>query len=130
MLQHQRVQGNTSSGEIRYINILWDGGSTLSFITCVKAKEMNLTSRGTVGLQIVKIGGIIEEIESPRYELDLRDKYGNDARFTVMGIEKISTDIVAVNLPALKNVFKGINLNQLKRPKSRCFAVDRRIPNL
>ena len=36
MLQLQRVQGNTSSGEIRYINILWDGGSTLSFLNCVK----------------------------------------------------------------------------------------------
>ena len=79
---------------------------------------MNLTSRGTVRLQIVKIGGIIEKIVSPRYEFDLRDKYGNDVRFTVMGIEKISRDIVAVNLPALKNVCKGINLYQLERPKS------------
>ena len=66
--------------------------STLSFITCVKAKEMNLVSRWTVRLQIVKIGGIIEDIESPRYDMDLRDKYGNEVRFMVMGIEKISTD--------------------------------------
>ena len=57
LLQLQKVEGKNSVGELRNINILWDGGSTLSFITGTKAKEMNLISKGTTRLQIVKIGG-------------------------------------------------------------------------
>ena len=117
-MQLQKVRGKSVYGDLKNINVLWDGGSTLSFITCKKAKEMNLTSRGSIRLQIVKIGGVIEEIESLKYEIDLIDKYGNDVRFTVMSIAKISTDIVAVNSFVLKKVFKNIDLKQLQRPSS------------
>ena len=71
---------------------------------------MNLISKGTTRLQIVKIGGNVEEVDSLRYDIDLIDKFGNNVRFTVMSLERISTDIRAVNLSALKNVFKNCNL--------------------
>ena len=55
------MKSRSWQGELKHVNIMWDGGSTLSFITFSKAKEMRLTDNGKVRLQIVKMGGAIEE---------------------------------------------------------------------
>ena len=107
LLQLQKVKGKNYLGELRYINLLWDGGNTLSSITYKKDKEMNLTSKETTRLQIVKIGDSVEEVGSLRFDIDLIDKYGNDVKFAVVILESISTDIMAINLLALKMNLKN-----------------------
>ena len=46
LLLLQRVKSRSLYGDLKHVNIMWDGGSTLSFITFSKAKEMKLTSKG------------------------------------------------------------------------------------
>ena len=59
--------------------MLWGGGSTLSFITFSKARELKLQQQQKLRLQIEKVGGDIEEYESHRYYLDSKQSRGKDS---------------------------------------------------
>ena len=78
---------------------------------------MRLNNKGKVRLQIVKMGGTIEEIDSFNYEIDLVDISGNDIRLSVMGVERISSNIRAINMNEIKDMFRSANLNYLRRPE-------------
>ena len=56
IFQLQRIQGGQKFGVQSPINVLWDGGSTLSFITFELAKRLKLSGQ-KVRLEIVKVGG-------------------------------------------------------------------------
>ena len=56
ILQLQRIQGGQKFGMQSPINVLWDDGSTLSFITFELAKRLKL-SHQKVKLEIVKVCG-------------------------------------------------------------------------
>lgn len=45
------------------LNVLWDGGATISFITFHKVKELNLDGED-VRLSNVKVGGLKKEMRS------------------------------------------------------------------
>ena len=72
------------------LNMLWDGGSTLSFITFQKAEELNLKGR-TIKLGIIAVGGSSSQIDSRLYDLQLIDKTGKVQTIEVYGMEKISS---------------------------------------
>ena len=55
--------------------MLWDSGSTLSFVTFVKAKEMKLKGK-PVKLGIVVVGGQSETIESQIFKLSILKQDG------------------------------------------------------
>ena len=112
-----RVKSRSWQRELKHVNIMWDGGSTLSFITFWKVKEMWLTNKGKVRLQIVQMGGTIEEIDSFNYDIDLVDISGNDIRLSVMGVERIPSDTRAINMNEIKDMFRSANLNYLMRPE-------------
>ena len=58
------------------INVLWDGGSTRSFITFELAKRLKLSGQ-KIKLEIVKVGGEKNILDSGRYELCFTDKHGD-----------------------------------------------------
>lgn len=116
LLQLQRVKGGKQGGKFTQLNVLWDGGSTLSFITFHQARKLRLTGH-RVRLQVVKVGGEVEELDSFRYDLVLVDKEGSSVTVSVLGIQRISTDIRAVNVNGVLKVFEGFIVDELNRPE-------------
>ena len=113
LLQLQRIR---VSGTNTHINALWDGGSTLSFITFRKAKQLNLHQDQKVRLQIEKIGGSLEEYDSYRYHLVLLNKWNQRIKISVLGIERISNNISNVNIETLCSSFPQIRPIDINRP--------------
>ena len=66
LLQLQQIRTGKGSSQEENLNVLWDGGSTLSFITFQKAKKLQLQGQ-KIRLQIIKIGGEIKEFDLRRY---------------------------------------------------------------
>ena len=114
LLQIQKIQvlNNTSD----HVNMLWDGGSTLSFITFSKARELKLQQQQKLRLQIEKVGGDIEEYESHRYYLDTVNNHGEKIVLSLLGINKISSDIVGINTDVICAKFNGLTEKYLDRP--------------
>ena len=96
--------------------MIWDGGSTLSFITFQKAKKLQLQEQ-KIRLRIVKIGGEIKEFDSCQYQLSLTDKDGESVNVEVLEMHSISTDIAEVRLDRVAPLFNKIKLSELNRPK-------------
>ena len=100
------------------MNVLWDGGSTLSFITLRQAKKLKLTDR-KVNLQIVKVGGTVEELQSYGYDLALIDRSNRIVTASVLGTEQISTDMVPIAVEGVVKLFKDTNVQDLSdRPET------------
>ena len=93
---------------------MWDGGSTLSFITFTKAESLELKGL-PVKLKITVVGGESKSIESYIYKLNLFDKDGKQTEIEAYGIQKISTQIEAVSLSRIACLLQ-IPETSLKRP--------------
>ena len=98
------------------VNVLWDGGATLSLITFKRAAQLGLTGK-SVRLSVTKVGGITDKIDSYKYQLYLIDKAGKNVCFILYGIDKISSDVKNVNITGVLKDFENIQLNEVKRPK-------------
>ena len=114
LLQLMKVECDTKSESA--VNVLWDGGSTVSLITFSKAKELGLKGE-KVKLSIVKVGGNREEISSYLYELPLRNQNGERVVLQVYGIDKVSTNLRPIDLSAVVQLFEGVTEEELKRPE-------------
>lgn len=77
---------------------------------------MNLTGH-KVNLQIVKVGGVIEELESCRYDLTLIDKANAVVTISVLGIDRISTDITPIEISGVIKLYEGASGQELDRPE-------------
>ena len=55
------------------LNVLWDGGATISLITFFKARDMRLVGE-TVKISVIKVGEEKQEISSYLYKLRILDK--------------------------------------------------------
>ena len=56
------------------------------------------------------------DLESKIYELHLKDKAEKVVTIEVIGLDEISTRISEVKLDGIKNLFSGINTDELCRP--------------
>ena len=99
LLQIQRIPTKRS-----WVNVLWDSGASLCFITNYKAKAERLKGM-KVELSIIKVGGDNEKITSTRYKLSLTDKQGQEVQFDVYGIDKITSDIQSVNVNGIIQLY-------------------------
>lgn len=98
------------------LNVLWDGGATISLITFNKAKELNLDGEN-IQLSVVKVGGSKEEIRSSVYTLPLIDESGKTVTFQVYGIDRISSPMQYINLEGVLHLFEGLNKDDIERPE-------------
>ena len=85
--------------------VLWDGGSTLSFITFKKAKELGLNGK-PVNLEVTTIGGNVNLIESILYNVTLLDERKNTVTIEILGIDKISTSMNPIDMKTKIQRFK------------------------
>ena len=97
-----------------FVNVLWDNGASLCFLTNEKAREERL--KGTrIDLSIVKVGGANEKLPTYKYKLPLIDEQGQEVLFNVYGIGKITSDIQAVNLDGVTNLL-NVSREEITRP--------------
>ena len=98
-----------------WVNILWDSGASLCFITNSKAKAKRL--KGTkVELSIIKVEGDNEKIASNRYKLSLIAEQGQEVQFDVYRIDEITSDIQSVNVNGIVQLFENISEEGISRP--------------
>ena len=122
MLPVQSIHCKKDHRKLGNINILWDSGSTLSFVTFRKARALGLKGIGQVNLHATKVGKTTELITSERFVLTLIDNNHNKIEFTTFGIDKISNVIVGINIDSVKDLFPGLNWNKLNQPS--CGEID------
>lgn len=124
LLLLQKISVKRTSEERKEVglNCLWDGGSNLSFITLRKAKELQLRGK-SVDIQIVKVGGTVENITTFWYTIFLVDKFRAFVPINVIGIECISSEIESVNMDNIVEIFKiggkmkgNLKQSDIKRP--------------
>ena len=72
LLQLQVITGGKRGGKKCPINVFWDSGSTMSFITFQRAMELNLVGK-LITLEIFTVGGETKSINSKQYDLVLID---------------------------------------------------------
>ena len=98
------------------VNVLWDTGSSLSFITSNLAKRLHL--KGTpIKLEIESIGGNIKSIDSFWYSVYLKDERGINVPIDVVDIEVISTYINHIKRSDIQKIFPWLNSKRLKCPE-------------
>ena len=114
LLKLMHIDAESHSSKTK-LNVLWDGGATLSLITFRKANQLNLVGE-EVKLTVVKVGGKIEEMKSYKYELVLIDSCLKKVSFFVYGIKKISTKLEAVNVDGVTKWFKRVLVDEIRRP--------------
>jgi len=94
---------------------MWDGGSTLSFITFKKAEAMGLKGR-PVDLKITVVGGEMKAMKSRVYKLALHSPCGTTVWIEAYGIREISTRIEAVALDKIAELLE-VRAEDLSRPQ-------------
>ena len=98
------------------INVFWDSGSTLSFITNRMATQLKLRGK-PIKLSLMTVGGTTTQLETQEYPLVIYDENDKEVVIQVIGIEKISSAIGAVDNKRLCLVF-GLDEQQVCRPRS------------
>ena len=129
-LQQHHVDNTDSSGKkycllqlmrIRYgqspttsMNVMWDSGATISMITFKKAHELGL-SGSRARINIVKVGGKRESIESKIYDVPLYDLNNKLEIFKAYGIEQISSAIRSTNMNEVADLL-NTDVEKIGRP--------------
>jgi hypothetical protein len=62
------------------------------------------------------VGGIYEKLTSHLYRVPLVNQYGKTVFIKAYGIERITSDIQAVNLDGVVHLFKGVSAEEVARP--------------
>ena len=104
----------TGTDKPAQVNVLWDGGATVSMITFKRATELKLRGH-RVRMTITKIGGDKEDIDSYKYSVPLRDLNGEVIYFDAYGIERISTPLEKIELGNAIKRFEGVNESDVRR---------------
>ena len=95
-------------------NVLWDGGSTLSFISNRMVERLQLKGK-TIELSMITVGAQLSKIESQVYTVFLIDQQGKYVELEVIGLERISSDIGGVDIKMISSLF-GVSELSLNRP--------------
>ena len=108
LLQIQRIKISKGS-----TNFLWDNAASICLITYSKAKVEKLHGK-QVQLSITQVCGIDEKLTLLLYRVPLVNQYGKTVFIEAYGIERITSDIQAVNLDDVVHFFKGVSAEAKK----------------
>ena len=114
LLQMQMIRGGRKGGRQFQLNVLWDAGSTMSFITTERAKELNLLGK-PIKLEIITVGGETKVVNSNQYRLSLMDKAFNEVSIEVFGLDAISSGIAEIHMDKVAHLFK-CKVSEINRP--------------
>ena len=102
--------------------VLWDPGSTLSFITFDLARSLNLKGQ-PLELEIFTVGGEKKVINSQKYTVLFLDSNSQEVAMEVYGIDQISTGIEEVNIDCMVQLFTNKDAKKAKRPASGVISL-------
>ncbi|XP_064083900.1 uncharacterized protein LOC135199676 [Macrobrachium nipponense] len=97
------------------VNVLWDPGADISFITNRMAKKLGLSGKH-INLSMIKVGNAVEYHSSNEYCVPLIDKSGKVWNVNAVGINEITAKIKKVDLSRVSELFEGISNLELNRP--------------
>ena len=97
--------------------VLWDPGSTLSFITFDLARSLDLKDQ-PVELEIFTVGGEKKVISSQKYTVVFFYSNSQEVAMEVFGIDQISTGIEKVSIDGMVQLFSNEDAKKAKRPAS------------
>ena len=100
-----------------YLNVLCDTGATISIVTFKRTRELRIKRGTMVNLTVVKVGGHIGRITSFLYMVPLTNRYGKVINIRAYGIERISSKMEYIKVNNIVNLFKKLNLSEVRRPK-------------
>ena len=106
---------HTSQSNNSSVNVMWDGGATVSLITFKKARSLNLEGE-PITITVIKVGGKQEKINSFEYALPLLNENNEQITLKVYGIEKISTGMQQINVKGVIKLFKDVHEKDVNRP--------------
>ena len=95
---------------------MWDGGSTLTFITFNKAKSLNLTGK-PVKLGIEVVGGKTTMMDTKVYQMQIMREYGNPVQIEAYGLDRISSHIDQVDIRQAAKLLR-VKPSEINRPSS------------
>ena len=117
LLQMQKLKFIARCGKPVTAVGLWDAGSTLCFITFQLAEKLQL--RGDpVKLEIITVGGEVQQVDSQRYAIFLIDNDNSMVEMEVLGIRQISSDIEKIDISGSITQFQAREAKWLSRPLS------------
>ena len=96
---------------------MWDPGSTVCLITFQKADEMKLKGL-PVRLEVGKVGGERELLNSYKYNMTLYDTQGRAIPIEVLGINQISSEIASIDIHSIEKLLPRVPNGGLQRPSS------------
>ena len=94
-------------------NVLCGAGSTISSITFELARRLNLKGKREK-LQVIKMGGDVEKLDTYRYNDDLISQDDNLYKL-VLGLAKISSVILKINMNPILQQLQQVQANEVKR---------------
>ena len=97
--------------------MLWDTGATISLITFKKARELQIKRGSKINLNVVKVGGQAEDVDSFLYLVPLTDENGKVIFIEAYGIERISSEMEYVEVGKVVCLFKGLKHTEVARPR-------------
>ena len=125
MTSYVKGKGKTKYGA------LYDRGSTDSYITIKKAKELGL--EGVPAELIVEgIGGQVSVVDTKLYDVLLVDKYGKHRKLEAFGLEKVCSILESIPKDAFLDLCDkfGVNPSEVARPEEIDLLIGLRDPNL
>ncbi|KAJ8033541.1 hypothetical protein HOLleu_23814 [Holothuria leucospilota] len=94
---------------------LWDSCATASLITFAAAGKIK--AKGSpVRIQMTKVGGTTETVDSLKYRVPLIDKEGNTVNIEAYGIECLTAKVANKDLTHLAKLFRGVSAEEVSRP--------------
>ncbi|KAJ8032137.1 hypothetical protein HOLleu_25575 [Holothuria leucospilota] len=94
---------------------LWDSCATASLITFAAAGKIK--AKGSpVKIQMTKVGGTTETVDSLKYRVPLIDKEGNTVNIEAYGIECVTAKVANKDLAHLAKLFRGVSAEEVSRP--------------
>ena len=102
--------------ESQSVNVLWDGGATVSLITFKKAETIGLYGK-PIKITVIMVGGKEKRINSFEYNLSLIDKSDKEVVLRVYGIEQISTAVEKIKIDEVVKLFPNLQAKDIERPE-------------
>ncbi|KAJ8019238.1 hypothetical protein HOLleu_42307 [Holothuria leucospilota] len=94
---------------------LWDSCATASLITFAAAGKIK--AKGSpVRIQMTKVGGTTETVDSLKYRVPHIDKEGNTVNIEAYGIECVTAKVSNKDLTHLAKLFRGVSAEEVSRP--------------
>lgn len=110
LLQLMKVRSGTS---LRIsLNILWDGGATISMITFSKATDKSLVGE-PIKISVIKVGGQKQEMSSYLYKLPVANKKEKMVNLQVSEIDCISMEFSQKNIDNVLSLFRDLSHHEI-----------------